>query len=77
MTAAVLYAFRCMLREDIPLNSGVLQPVEFDAAGISACIKTNRHINITLRVGKGNGSSRFWTCDLTHQYVTINAEYHT
>lgn len=26
--AAVLYVFRCMINEDIPLNSGVLEPVE-------------------------------------------------
>ncbi len=26
-TAATLYAFRCLIREDIPLNSGVLDPV--------------------------------------------------
>ena len=28
VTAAVLYVFRCMIDEDIPLNSGVLEPVE-------------------------------------------------
>ena len=28
VTAAVLYVFRCLIREDIPLNSGVLEPVE-------------------------------------------------
>lgn len=27
-TAAVLYVFRCMIAENIPLNSGVLEPVE-------------------------------------------------
>ena len=27
VTAAVLYTFRCMLREEIPLNSGVLDPI--------------------------------------------------
>jgi 5-oxoprolinase (ATP-hydrolysing) len=27
-TAAVLYVFRCLLAEDIPLNSGVLEPIE-------------------------------------------------
>lgn len=27
VTAAVLYVFRCMINEDIPLNSGVLEPV--------------------------------------------------
>jgi len=28
VTAAVLYVFRCMIDEDIPLNSGVVEPVE-------------------------------------------------
>ncbi len=28
VTAAVLYVFRCLIDEDIPLNSGVLEPVE-------------------------------------------------
>ena len=28
VTAAVLYVFRCLIRDDIPLNSGVLEPVE-------------------------------------------------
>lgn len=28
VTAAVMYCFRCLINEDIPLNSGVLEPVE-------------------------------------------------
>ncbi|MCA9077847.1 MAG: hydantoinase B/oxoprolinase family protein [Planctomycetaceae bacterium] len=28
VTAAVLYVFRCLISEDIPLNSGVLDPIE-------------------------------------------------
>lgn len=28
VTAAVLYVFRCLIRDDIPLNSGVLDPVK-------------------------------------------------
>lgn len=28
VTAAVLYVFRCLIRDDIPLNSGVLEPVK-------------------------------------------------
>lgn len=28
VTAAVLYVFRCLIDEDIPLNSGVLEPIE-------------------------------------------------
>ena len=34
-------------------------------------------IAIAVDVGIGSGRATVWTCDLTHGYVTINAEYHT
>ena len=33
-------------------------------------------IAVTIR-GKGKGSARFWTCDLTEGYIHINASYRT
>jgi glutamate N-acetyltransferase/amino-acid N-acetyltransferase len=33
-------------------------------------------IRLTLR-GKGKGRARFWTCDLTEEYIRINASYRT
>ena len=36
VTAAVLYVFRCLIGEDIPLNSGVLEPVENHPADLPA-----------------------------------------
>ena len=33
-------------------------------------------IRVTVR-GKGKGSSRFWSCDLTEGYIRINASYRT
>jgi glutamate N-acetyltransferase/amino-acid N-acetyltransferase len=33
-------------------------------------------IRLILR-GKGKGSARFWTCDLTEGYIHINASYRT
>jgi glutamate N-acetyltransferase / amino-acid N-acetyltransferase len=27
--------------------------------------------------GRGKGSARFWTCDLTEKYIEINASYRT
>ena len=32
-------------------------------------------IRLTLR--KGDASIRFWTCDLTAEYVRLNADYTT
>lgn len=52
-------------------------PVAFDAEQVAADMQQNRDMLVELRVGKGSGVCRFWTCDLTHEYVTINAEYHT
>ncbi|MDE4172893.1 bifunctional glutamate N-acetyltransferase/amino-acid acetyltransferase ArgJ [Phaeobacter sp. PT47_59] len=32
-------------------------------------------ITIKVDLGLGDGSATVWTCDLTHQYITINADY--
>jgi len=34
-------------------------------------------IIISLELGLGSESVTMWTCDLSHEYITINAEYHT
>jgi len=34
-------------------------------------------ITIHIDLGRGEVSERVWTCDLSHDYVTINAEYRT
>jgi glutamate N-acetyltransferase/amino-acid N-acetyltransferase len=28
-------------------------------------------------LGKGTGETRFWSCDLTEEYIHINASYRT
>ena len=36
-----------------------------------------RQAEITVRVdlGRGGASDTVWTCDFSHEYVTINADY--
>ena len=34
-----------------------------------------KEVNIAVDVGVGRGKARVWTCDLTHEYVAINADY--
>ena len=34
-----------------------------------------REIDIDVTVGTGPGEARVWTCDLTHGYIDINADY--
>ncbi|HEY3320572.1 MAG TPA: bifunctional glutamate N-acetyltransferase/amino-acid acetyltransferase ArgJ [Planctomycetota bacterium] len=52
------------------------QPVEFDKQMVATALKT-RDVNIVLLLGDGPGRAKFYTCDLTHGYITINADYHT
>jgi glutamate N-acetyltransferase/amino-acid N-acetyltransferase len=35
----------------------------------------NDAITINVDLGLGRGTATVWTCDLTHQYITINADY--
>lgn len=52
-------------------------PTDFDAAAVSKSMASNREIVIDLKFGEGRQGCRFWTCDLTTDYVHINADYHT
>jgi glutamate N-acetyltransferase/amino-acid N-acetyltransferase len=35
----------------------------------------NQNLKISVGLGMGNGTSQVWTCDLTHGYIKINADY--
>lgn len=37
----------------------------------------NPEIVLSVDLGAGEGSATMWTCDLTHDYVTINGDYRT
>jgi glutamate N-acetyltransferase/amino-acid N-acetyltransferase len=61
---------------DLPLyKEGV--PLPFDAAAASAYLKNNRDITLRLRFTLGQGRCTFWTCDLTQEYIRLNADYTT
>ncbi len=36
-----------------------------------------REVSLGVDIGLGRGKARVWTCDLTHGYITINADYRT
>jgi len=36
-----------------------------------------KEICVHLDLGLGSGKATVWACDLSHEYVTINADYHT
>ncbi|HLF58604.1 MAG TPA: bifunctional glutamate N-acetyltransferase/amino-acid acetyltransferase ArgJ [Alphaproteobacteria bacterium] len=46
----------------------------YDEAPVAAHMKT-RDIAIEVDVGVGKGRATVWTCDLTHGYIAINADY--
>lgn len=52
-------------------------PVRFDPKAVSRSIRTNRDTLIQLRFSEGSARVRFWTTDLTAEYVRLNADYHT
>ncbi len=35
----------------------------------------NSALDLTVELGLGAGEARIWTCDLTHDYISINADY--
>ena len=61
---------------DVPLYRAG-NPLPFDAAGVSHRLKTAREAHIRLRLTHGDSAVRFWTCDLTAEYVRLNADYTT
>jgi glutamate N-acetyltransferase/amino-acid N-acetyltransferase len=52
------------------------RPVPFDAAAVSASLKAPE-VKVLLTCNLGQGAATCWTCDLSKEYVTINADYHT
>jgi glutamate N-acetyltransferase/amino-acid N-acetyltransferase len=53
------------------------EPVPFDKTIVSASIRNNRATHILLTFGEGNSGIRFWTTDLTTEYVRLNSDYTT
>jgi glutamate N-acetyltransferase/amino-acid N-acetyltransferase len=52
-------------------------PVPFDARTVSESIKSARETHVVLELAEGDAGIRFWTSDLTAEYLRINTEYHT
>lgn len=46
----------------------------YDEAPVAAHLK-GREIEIGVDLGLGEGHATVWTCDLTHGYISINADY--
>jgi glutamate N-acetyltransferase / amino-acid N-acetyltransferase len=52
------------------------RPLPFDAAKLSELLKSpDVKVELTCRLGAAEATC--WTCDLSREYITINADYHT
>jgi glutamate N-acetyltransferase/amino-acid N-acetyltransferase len=52
------------------------QPSAYSEAAASA-IFAGSEITVTVKLGLGAGEATVWTCDLSHDYVSINGHYRT
>jgi len=52
------------------------QPLEYSEAAASA-IFAGAEIGVLVDLGLGSGRATVWTCDLSHEYVSINGHYRT
>ena len=80
MSVAALYSqLNIALGPHRLMESG--QPLKFDASAASAYMKSAGEVHGTVRVevsiGSGAYSALAWGCDLTYDYVKINADYTT
>jgi glutamate N-acetyltransferase/amino-acid N-acetyltransferase len=57
------------------VRNGGLAPDYTEARGAAAM--RAEEITIRIELGLGQESARIWTCDFSHDYVRINAEYRT
>ena len=54
-------------RDGLPL-------ADYDEAPVAAHLK-GQDISVEVDLGLGEGRAQVWTCDLTHGYISINADY--
>jgi glutamate N-acetyltransferase / amino-acid N-acetyltransferase len=61
---------------DLPICRDGGRAAEYDEQAAHAYL-TQPEYSIRMVLGMGEGRCRFWTCDLTKEYVAINADYST
>jgi glutamate N-acetyltransferase/amino-acid N-acetyltransferase len=83
LMAAIGYSGAAIDPESIDITFGELpicrnggRASEYDENAAHAYI-SQAEFSISIRLHQGDGSCRFWTTDLTHEYIRINADYTT
>ena len=83
IVSAAGYAGVPLTEEDISLRINGLEvyrdgaPLPFDGKAVSDSIREHRDTHVELLLKLGSASVRYWTSDLTAEYVRINADYTT
>ena len=70
----ILNKLSCSIGNSIVFKNG--QPAKFDPKKVSKIIKQKEH-TVTINLGAGKHSDFCYGCDLSAEYVRINADYHT
>ncbi len=59
---------------DTLVAAGGMVVPDYDEAPVAAHLK-GQEVRIGVDIGLGDGGATVWTCDLTHGYISINADY--
>jgi glutamate N-acetyltransferase / amino-acid N-acetyltransferase len=62
--------------QDVPVCRGGLA-ADFSEMDLKKKLDAAECLIRLVIEGRGKGSTRFWTCDLTEKYIEINASYRT
>jgi glutamate N-acetyltransferase/amino-acid N-acetyltransferase len=83
LMAAIGYSGAAIDPEAIDISFGELsicrnggRAPEYDENAAHAYLQ-QPEFSITIHLNQGDGSCKFWTTDLTHEYIRINADYTT
>ncbi|APE28912.1 bifunctional glutamate N-acetyltransferase/amino-acid acetyltransferase ArgJ [Aurantiacibacter gangjinensis] len=63
----IAFAGHWAARDGLPLP-------DYDEAPVARHLE-GREVDLTVDIGIGEGRATVWTCDLTHGYISINADY--
>ena len=58
----------------VSVAGGGLAVPGYDETPVAEHLK-GRYVDIAVDLGVGGGLAQVWTCDLTHGYISINADY--
>ncbi|KPK16856.1 MAG: hypothetical protein AMJ62_03655 [Myxococcales bacterium SG8_38] len=62
---------------DVPIFQHGAPVMQAKTEAKAAIVMKRPEYTIALKVGRGRGIGHYWTCDLGHEYVRINADYRT